>query len=149
MTLFSWTGADQAFTSVTGGEGPAEGPARHDRRFAGRTRLQRRLHPVIGGVDALKFGLLSHVDQAYLRLAPYRAANATLIEHQASIPLAQAWGGGLVASVDGMRFVVPVPSVYARPNPMYFGRRGGATWLNLLNDQAAGLGGGVAAGNPA
>ena len=37
------------------------------------------------------------------------------------IPLAQAWGGGLVASVDGMRFVVPVPSVYARPIPVISG----------------------------
>lgn len=33
---------------------------------------------------------------------------------------------------DGMRFVVPVPSVYARPNPKYFGRRGGATRLNMI-----------------
>lgn len=56
--------------------------------------------------------------------------------------------GGLVASVDGMRFVVPVPSVYARPNPKYFGRRGGTTWLNMINDQAAGLGGKVVAGTP-
>jgi len=55
----------------------------------------------------------------------YRAANATLIDYQASIGLAQAWGGGLVASVDGMRFVVPVPSVYARPNPRYFGDSSG------------------------
>ena len=55
------------------------------------------------------------------------------------------WGGGLVASVDGMRFVV---RRYARPNPKYFGRRGGATWLNILNDQAAGLGGKVVAGTP-
>ncbi|MEV5745464.1 Tn3 family transposase [Microbispora rosea] len=75
-------------------------------------------------------------------------ANATLIDHQASIGLAQEWGGGLVASVDGMRFVVPVPSVYARPNPKYFGRRGGATWLNMINHQAAGLGGKVVAGTP-
>ncbi|WUO09060.1 transposase [Streptomyces virginiae] len=44
---------------------------------------------------------------------------------QASIPLAQVWGGGMVASVDGMRFVVPVPSVYARPNPKYLYRRDG------------------------
>lgn len=50
-----------------------------------------------------------------------------------------------MASVDGMRFVVPVPSVYARPNPKYFGCRGGATWLNMINDQAAGLGGKVVA----
>ncbi len=47
-----------------------------------------------------------------------------------------------------MRFVVPVPSVYARPNPRYFGRRGGATWLNMINDQAAGLGGKIVAGTP-
>ncbi|WUP61384.1 transposase [Streptomyces sp. NBC_00258] len=86
----------------------------------------------VGGIDELKYGRLSHVDQTYLRLATYRAANATLIEHQASIGLAQVWGGGLVASVDGMRFVVPVPSVYARPNPKYFGRRGGATWLDMI-----------------
>lgn len=39
-----------------------------------------------------------------------------------------------------------VPSVYARPNPKYFGRRGGATWLNMINDQAAGLGGKMVAG---
>ncbi|WUG75747.1 transposase [Streptomyces sp. NBC_00457] len=78
----------------------------------------------------------------------YRAANAALIGHQASIGLVQVRGGDLVASVDGMRFVVPVPSVYARPNLKCFGRRGGATWLNMINDQAAGRGGKVVAGTP-
>src|SRR5690606_41216313 len=63
-------------------------------------------------------------------------------------PRARAWGRGLVASVDARRFVVPVPSVDARPNPTYFGRRGGATWLNMINAQAAGLGGKVVAGTP-
>ncbi|MFI7626225.1 Tn3 family transposase [Microbispora rosea] len=32
--------------------------------------------------------------------------------------------------------------------PKYFGRRGGATWLNVINHQAAGLGGKVVAGTP-
>ncbi|MER6611503.1 Tn3 family transposase [Streptomyces sp. NPDC000927] len=73
---------------------------------------------------------MSHVDQAYLRLATYRAANATLIEHQASIGLAQAWGGSLVAGRRDVR----------RPS--------GATWLDMINDQAAGLGGKVVAGTP-
>jgi TnpA family transposase len=82
----------------------------------------------------------THVDQTYMRLATYRAADATAIEHQASIDLANAWGGGLVASVNGMRFVMPVPSLYARPDPKFFGRRVGATWLNMINDQAADLG---------
>jgi hypothetical protein len=40
-----------------------------------------------------------------------------------------------------MRFVVPVPSIYTRPNRRYFGRKRGVTWLNMINDQGAGLGG--------
>ena len=71
-----------------------------------------------------------------------------MIDAQASIGLAQAWGGGLIAAVDGIRFVVPVRSVDARPNPKYFGRRRGSTWLNLVNDQAVGLAGMVVSGTP-
>lgn len=55
-------------------------------------------------------------------------------------------GGGLVAAIDGMRLVVPVPSVYARPNRKYFGPKRGVTWLNMVNDQAAGLGAKVVSG---
>ncbi|NUP42672.1 MAG: Tn3 family transposase [Streptomyces sp.] len=148
LEVMSWTGADQAFTSVTGGEARLKDLHVTIAGLLVAHGCNVGYTPVMGGADALKYGRLSHVDQTYLRLATYRAANAALIEHQASIPLAQAWGGGLVASVDGMRFVVPVPSVYARPNPKYFGRRGGATWLNMINDQAAGLGGKVVAGTP-
>jgi TnpA family transposase len=42
--------------------------------------------------------------------------------------------------------VVPVRSLHARPNPKYFGRRKGATWLNLINDQGAGTAGMVVSG---
>ena len=35
--------------------------------------------------------------------------------------MARAWGGGEVASADGVRFVVPVRTVHAGPNPKYFG----------------------------
>ncbi|MFF1921347.1 Tn3 family transposase [Streptomyces sp. NPDC058221] len=148
LEVFSCTGADQAFTSITGGEARLKDLHVTVAALLVAHGCNVGYTPVIGGIDELKYGRLSHVDQTYLRLATYRAANATLIEHQASIGLAQVWGGGLVASVDGMRFVVPVPSVYARPNPKYFGRRGGATWLNMINDQAAGLGGKVVAGTP-
>jgi TnpA family transposase len=148
LEVFSWTGADKAFTSITGGEAPLADLETTIAALLVAHGCNVGYTPVIGGADPLTRDRLSHVDQTYLRLATYRAANAALIDAQASIPLAQAWGGGLVASVDGMRFVVPVPSVYARPNPKYFGRRGGATWLNILNDQAAGLGGKVVAGTP-
>ena len=61
-------------------------------------------------------------------------------------PFAQALGEGLVAAVDGMRFVVPVPSVHARANRKYFGAKKGVTWLNMINDQAAGLAAKVVSG---
>lgn len=48
----------------------------------------------------------------------------------------------LIASADGMRFVVPSQNLHARSNPKYFGlRKRGATWLNVVNDQVMGLGG--------
>ena len=100
------------------------------------------------GVDALTRDRLLHVDQCYVRAETIEAANAVLVDAQADIPLAQAWGGGLVASVDGMRFVVPVRTHNARPNPKYFGRKLGITWLNMLNDQSAGLAGKVLRGTP-
>jgi TnpA family transposase len=77
------------------------------------------LTPVTGSSDvpALTRDRLHHVDQNYLRLDTIKAANATLIDAQAGIGLARLWGGGQVASVDGMRFVVPVATIHARPNP--------------------------------
>ena len=33
----------------------------------------------------------------------------------------------MVAGIDGMRFVVPIPSIYARPNRKYFGPDRGVT----------------------
>jgi TnpA family transposase len=67
------------------------------------------------------------VDQNYIRSETLTAANAELVKAQAEIELAQIWGGGLLASVDGMRFVVPVRTIHARPNPKYFGRKRGAS----------------------
>ncbi|MGX6606583.1 Tn3 family transposase [Micromonosporaceae bacterium Da 78-11] len=104
--------------------------------------------PVISGMPALTRARISHVDQNYLRSENFAAANAALIEGQADVDLAQAWGGGLVAAVDGIRFVVPVRSIHARPNPKYFGRRRGTTLLNLVNDQAVGVAGRVVSGTP-
>ncbi|MGB6162286.1 MAG: DUF4158 domain-containing protein [Pseudonocardiaceae bacterium] len=84
------------------------------------------------GVPALERGRLSHVAQNYLGVEAYAWANAPLIEAQAEIGFARTLGGGLLAAVDGMRFVVPVPSIYARPNRKYFGSKRGVTWLNAV-----------------
>ncbi len=99
------------------------------------------LTPVVSETSpALTRGRLTHVDQNYIRADTLQSANARLIQAQAGIGLAQRWGGGLLASADGMRFLVPVATVNAGANPRYFGRGRGLTWLNYLNDQVAGLG---------
>jgi TnpA family transposase len=98
------------------------------------------------GVEALERGRLSHVAQCYMSAETFSRANAPLITAQAGIPFADTLGGGLVAAIDGMRFVVPVPSIYTRPNRKYFGPKRGLTWLNMINDQGAGLGAKVVTG---
>ncbi len=99
------------------------------------------LTPVVKpAVEALTGDRLSHVDQNYLRADTHAAANVRLIEYQAGVEVAGHWGGGLVASVDGLRFVVPVRTINAGPSPRYFGRGRGITWFNAVNDQVAGIG---------
>lgn len=91
------------------------------------------LTPVIkAGDEALTRGRLSHVDQNYVRGETNAAANAILIEHQGKVPIVAAWGGGLLASVDGLRFVVPVKTINAGPSPKYYGYKRGITWLNAV-----------------
>jgi TnpA family transposase len=90
-------------------------------------------------VEALRRSRLSWVKQNYLRTDTLTAANAVLVAAQTSIELARAWGGGEVASADGLRFVVPVRTINAGPNPRYFGRERGVTWYNLSSDQYTGL----------
>ncbi len=138
-----------AFTAASGGETRLS-----DLNVTIAAALTSHAHnigftPVIDpGAKALTRGRISHVDQNYLRAETYSPANGCLIEAQADIGLAQAWGGGLVAAVDGIRFVVPVRSIDARPNPKYFGRGRGATYLNLITDQAVGIAGMVVSGTP-
>jgi TnpA family transposase len=64
-----------------------------------------------------------------------------LVKAQSEIALAQEWGGGHVASVDGIRFVVPVRTISAGPNPKYFNRERGVTYYNMTSDQGTGLNG--------
>jgi hypothetical protein len=72
-------------------------------------------------LPALTRGRLSWVQQNYLRQETLIRANARLVDTQTHIPLAQIWGGGEVASADGLRFTVPVRTINAAPNSKYFG----------------------------
>jgi hypothetical protein len=100
----------------------------------------------VPGSAALARHRLGYVEHTFLRAENYAAANPHLVTAQAGIEFAQVLGGGLVAAIDGMRFVVPVPSAYARPNKKFFGQKRGVTWLNMINDQAMGIGSKVVSG---
>ncbi|MFI8930472.1 Tn3 family transposase [Streptomyces sp. NPDC053474] len=105
--------------------------------------------PVVNpNYEALTRSRLVHVDQYYLRADTIAAANAALIEAQAKVPIVQFWGQGLLASVDGLRFVVPVRTINAAPSPKYFAKKKGITWLNAINDQVIGIGQMVVPGTP-
>ena len=97
-------------------------------------------------IPALRLDRLSWADQNYVRDETLTAANARLVSAQNKIPLAHAWGGGDIASADGMRFVVPVRTVHAGANPKYFGSGRGVTWYNMLSNQYSGLHGIVTPG---
>lgn len=90
-------------------------------------------------IPALKRDRLIWVDQNYIRDETITASNAILVAAQNQSNLAKKWGGGDIASADGMRFVVPVRSLHSAPNPKYFNQRRGVTWYNLLSNQRTGL----------
>jgi TnpA family transposase len=89
--------------------------------------------------SALTKDRLSWVLHHYIRADTLIRANAHLVDYQATLPLAQEWGGGEVASADGLRFVVPVCTVNAGPNPKYFGSGRGITYYNFTSDQFTGF----------
>lgn len=51
-----------------------------------------------------------------------------------------------MASADGLRFVTPVRTLHAAPNPKYYGRKRGVTYYNFLSDLYAGFHGIVVPG---
>lgn len=105
------------------------------------------LEPLVDSGDpALTRDRLSWVKQNYLRNETLARANARLVNAQEGIPLVSSWGAGEVASVDGLRFVVPVRTVNAGPNPRYFGVGRGITYLNYVSDRSTGFHGIVVPG---
>jgi TnpA family transposase len=150
LEVHARTGLFDAFTHITGADARMEDL---DISLAGVLVAEScnvGWTPVVKpAVKALTRGRLAGVDKAYFRAECIGAASAILVHEQAEIGIVEDWGDGHVASADGMRFVVPVRSLYARPNPKYFGsskRRTGATWLNVISDRIMGLGGIVVPG---
>ncbi|MFE6449655.1 transposase [Nocardiopsis dassonvillei] len=148
MEVAARTGFTKAFTHYSGAGSALEGFEASVSALLVAQACNIGLTPVAKpGVPALTLGRLQQVNHAYVSTENLRAANAHLIDAQAAIGVTASWGGGLIASADGMRFVIPPQNLHARANPKYFGlRKRGATWLNVVNDQVMGLGGLVVPG---
>lgn len=98
------------------------------------------LEPMVDPTNpALSLGRLQWVQQNYIRAETLVRANASLVDAQERIPLARAFGGGEVASADGLRFVVPVRTLNAGPNSKYFHTGRGVTYYNFSSDQFTGF----------
>jgi len=98
------------------------------------------LQPLVrSDIPALTSGRLLWVQQNYIRAETLTRANARLVDAQADIPLAHAWGGGEVASADGLRFVVAVHTLHAAPSSKYFGTGRGITYYDFTSDQFTGF----------
>jgi TnpA family transposase len=94
------------------------------------------LQPIVKrDIPALTRDRLTWVQQNYIRAETLTKANARLVDYQANIPLAKTWGGGEVASADGLRFIVPVRTINAGPNPKYFSAGRGVTLYNFTSNQ--------------
>ena len=63
----------------------------------------------------LRRSRLSWVRQNYIRAETLTRANAALVAAQNRVPLARSWGGGNVASADGLRSVVPIRTIHSGP----------------------------------
>lgn len=149
LEVHAWTGFFDAYVHVSGAGTRLRDLATSLAALLIAEGCNVGLVPVTDpGQEALTRGRLSHVDQNYVRAETPAAANAALIEAQGKVPIAQHWGGGLLASVDGLRFVVPVRTLNSGPSPKYFGYKRGITWLNAVNDQVAGIGAQIVTGTP-
>jgi len=91
------------------------------------------------GISALTLDRLAWVQRNYLRPDTLERANSRLVDTHSQLELASRWGGGEVASADGMRFVVPTSSIYTRYNRKYFGTQRGVTYYNYTSDQFTGF----------
>ncbi len=140
LEIASRTGFTQSFTHVSDHEARASDLTTSLCAVLLAEACNTGFEPFVrNDIPALRRERLLWVDQHYVRDETITLANATLVSAQAQIGLAQAWGGGEVASADGMRFVVPVQTIHAGANPKYFGLGRGVTWYNMLSDQFTGL----------
>jgi hypothetical protein len=140
LEVHAWTGFASQFTHLSESGARVEDLATSVCAVLLGEACNVGLEPLVQReVPALTRGRLAWVQQNYVRAETLVQANARLVDYQATLPVARRWGGGDVASADGLRFVVPVRTLNAGPNPKYFGVGRGVTYYNFSSDQFTGF----------
>jgi TnpA family transposase len=67
-------------------------------------------------VPALRLERLKYTARHHIRPDTLLAADALIVDYHAKLSLAIEWGGGEIALIDGLRFVVPRETIHARRN---------------------------------
>jgi TnpA family transposase len=147
LEIHAHTGFADEFTHVSESKSRAEGLNISICAVLMAEACNIGLKPLIKqNIPALTRHRLNWIKQNYLRSETIIRANNRLVAHQSTLSLANKWGGGDVASADGMRFVVPVRTINSGANQKYFASKRGITWYNFLSDQYAGFHGIVISG---
>lgn len=135
-----WTGFASEFTHVSAGRTRGEEVATSVCAVLLAEACNIGLEPLVrADVPALTRSRLAWVQHNYLRAETVEKANARLIAYHSDLALARTWGGGEVASADGLRFRVPIRTLNAGPNSRYFGVARGITYYNYTSDQFTGF----------
>ncbi len=140
LEIHGYTGFADEFTHISEGNARVDNLALSLCAVLAAEACNIGIEPFVDSANpALTHARLSWVQQNYIRAETLTRANARLVDAQSRIPLAQAFGGGEVASADGLRFVVPVRTLNAGPNSKYFHAERGVTYYNFTSDQFTGF----------
>lgn len=140
LEISRWTGFTDAFTHISEGNSRVNDLDISICAVLISHACNIGLEPVVQqGIPALEYDRLTWVEQNYFRTETLTQANSTLVDYHAKLNLSKVWGGGEVASADGLRFVTPVKSINSGSNPKYFGAGRGVTYYNFTSDQFTGF----------
>ncbi len=139
LAVNAWTGFLDEYTHISGSPSRAAGLNETLSALLVSDACNVGLAPVVDEDYApLTRDRLNWAAHNYFRSATHTAASTRLFDFHAGLDLARdAWGGGEMASADGMRFVIPVSTIHAGYNPRYFGRQRGSTLYTWMADTHA------------
>jgi len=90
----------------------------------------------MANASGIPYHNLVHTADWYFGEECIREAIVALVNYHHSLPISSAFGPGTTMMSDGIRFGVSARSLYARPNPRYFGTTGrGVTLYDTTSDQ--------------